>query len=210
MPIAELWEERRYLLDVAHRMLGDPGAAESSSTRPISGGTGCPGRHAGRSPFPGPGWRRASTGSAWAGSALPGRDAAGQGAGYGRPSEAEEEAGRVVLTALELLPTAERAAFVFRVFGTAPGTAADIVGRTEPELAARARQSVQSPSTPAPPHRTSTTQSSAPYTGRASRKTANCSHHCCARTPRRSSTAAARYARRPDRSTAAGRSPTTC
>jgi len=29
VPIDELWEERRFLLDVAHGMLGDPGVAES-------------------------------------------------------------------------------------------------------------------------------------------------------------------------------------
>ncbi|MGX9882575.1 hypothetical protein [Streptomyces sp. NPDC002276] len=63
------------------------------------------------------------------------------------------------------LPTAERVAFVLRTFGMASGTVADIVGRTEPELAelaTRARQLFTAP------HRTSTTPSSAPYAGRAS------------------------------------------
>jgi len=33
-PITELWEERRFLLDVAHWMLGDPPAAESVVAEP--------------------------------------------------------------------------------------------------------------------------------------------------------------------------------
>ncbi|XUL93126.1 RNA polymerase subunit sigma [Streptomyces galilaeus] len=144
VPIAELWEERRYLLDVAHRMLGDPGAAEVVVDEAYQRWYGLSGAARRQVAVPRSWLAKSVDGICLGRLALPGRDAAGQGAGYGRPSEAEEEAGRVVLTALELLPTAERAAFVFRVFGTAPGTAADIVGRTEPELAARARQSVQS------------------------------------------------------------------
>lgn len=147
MPIAELWEERRYLLDVAHWMLGDQGAAEVVVDEAYQRWYGLSGAARRQVAVP-RSWLAKTVGGICLGRlALPGRGAAGHETGHGRPSEAEEEAGRVVLTALESLPTAERAAFVFRAFGMAPGTAADIVGRTEPEvaeLAARARQSLQS------------------------------------------------------------------
>ncbi|MGW3103841.1 RNA polymerase subunit sigma [Streptomyces sp. NPDC001100] len=147
VPIAELWEERRYLLDVAHWMLGDPGAAEAVVDEAYRRWYGLSGAARGQVAVP-RSWLAKTVGGICLGRlALPGRDAAGREAGHERPSEAEEEAGRVVLTALESLPTAERAAFVFRAFGMAPGTVADIVGRPEPELAelaARARQLVRS------------------------------------------------------------------
>ncbi|MGI5460777.1 sigma factor [Streptomyces sp. CA-249302] len=120
VPIDELWEERRFLLDVAHWMLGDPGAADSvvdeayhrlyelsdTARRPVTVPRA---------------WLARTVG--------------------GICLDRLERPGRV--NALESLPTAERAALVFRVFGMAPGAVADIVGRTEPELAElgeRARQ----------------------------------------------------------------------
>ncbi|WP_019069025.1 hypothetical protein [Streptomyces hokutonensis] len=147
VPIAELWEERRYLLDVAHWMLGDPGAAEAVVDEAYRRWYGLSGAARRQVAVPRSWLARTVGGICLGRRALPGRDTAGHEAGHGRPSEAEAEAGRVVLTALESLTTAERAAFVFRAFGMAPGTVADIVGRPEPELtelAARARQLVQS------------------------------------------------------------------
>jgi RNA polymerase sigma-70 factor (ECF subfamily) len=59
----------------------------------------------------------------------------------------EEEVSRVLLNALDSLSPAERAAFVLNdVFGMTPDTVADIVGRTQPEiaeLADRARHSLR-------------------------------------------------------------------
>ncbi|WP_427917309.1 RNA polymerase subunit sigma [Streptomyces sp. cg40] len=140
--LAELWEERRYLLAVAHWMLGDPGAAESVVDEAYRRWYGLSGAVRRQVAVP-RSWLARTVGGICLGRLAP----PGQETGRGRPSEVEEEAGRVVLNALESLPTAERAAFVFRAFGMAPGTVADIVGRTEPELAqlaARARELLQS------------------------------------------------------------------
>jgi RNA polymerase sigma-70 factor (ECF subfamily) len=144
VPIAELWEERRFLLDVAHWMLGDAGAAESVVDEAYHRWYGLSDAARKRITIP-RSWLAKTVGRICLGRlALPGRGAADHEEGRGgRLSEVEEEAGRVVLNALESLSTAERAAFVFRAFGMAPGTVADIVGRTEPELAEladRARQ----------------------------------------------------------------------
>ncbi|MDV9171204.1 RNA polymerase subunit sigma [Streptomyces sp. W16] len=147
VPIAELWEERRFLLDVAHWMLGDPGAAESVVDEAYQRWYGLSDVARRQVAVP-RSWLAKTVGGICLGRlALPGRGAADHEAGHGRQSEVEEEAGRVVLNALESLSTTERAAFVFRAFGMAPGTVADIVGRTEPELAElaeRARQWLQS------------------------------------------------------------------
>ncbi|MFJ9100876.1 RNA polymerase subunit sigma [Streptomyces sp. NPDC102405] len=147
VPIDELWEERRFLLDVAHWMLGDPGAAESVVDEAYQRWYGLSDAARRQVTAPRSWLAKAVGGICLDRLARPGRGAVGPEEGHGaRPSEVEEEAGRVVLNALESLSTAERAAFVFRAFGMAPGTVADIVGRTEPELAAlaeRARQSLR-------------------------------------------------------------------
>lgn len=138
VPIAELWEERRFLLDVAHWMLGDPGAAENVVDEAYQRWYGLSDAVRRQVTVP-RSWLAKTVGGICLGRlAQSDRGAAGHGEGEGdgvRPSEVEEEAGRVVLNALESLSTVERAAFVFRAFGMAPGTVADIVGRTEPELA---------------------------------------------------------------------------
>ncbi|MFJ5303205.1 RNA polymerase subunit sigma [Streptomyces sp. NPDC088350] len=136
VPIAELWEERRFLLDVAHWMLGDPGAAEVVVDEAYQRWYGLSDAVRRQVTVP-RSWLAKTVGGICLGRlALSGRGAAHHGEGHGaRPSEVEEEAGRVVLNALESLSTAERAAFVFRAFGMTPDTVADIVGRTEPELA---------------------------------------------------------------------------
>ncbi|MBK6016307.1 RNA polymerase subunit sigma [Streptomyces sp. MBT53] len=148
VPIAELWEERRFLLDVARWMLGDPGAAESVVDEAYQRWYGLSDATRRQVTVP-RSWLAKTVGGICLGRlAPPGGGAPGHQEERGvRPSEVEEEAGRVVLNALESLPTAERAAFVFRAFGMAPGTVADIVGRTEPELAelaGRARQWLRS------------------------------------------------------------------
>lgn len=134
VPIAELWEERRFLLDVARWMLGEPGAAESVVDEAYHRWYGLSDEARRQVTVP-RSWLAKTVGGICLGRlALPGWGAAGHGEGHGvRPSEVE--AGRVVLNALESLSTAERAAFVFRAFGMAPRTVADIVGRSEPELA---------------------------------------------------------------------------
>ncbi|WP_328745276.1 RNA polymerase subunit sigma [Streptomyces sp. NBC_00285] len=148
VPIDELWEERRFLLDVAHWMLGDPGAARSVVDEAYHRWYGLPDAVRRQVTVPRSWLAKTVGGICLDRLARPGRGLAGHEEGHeeghgAQPSEVEEEAGRVVLNALESLSTAERAAFVFRAFGMAPATVADIVGRTEPELAelaARARQ----------------------------------------------------------------------
>ncbi|MBK6014838.1 RNA polymerase subunit sigma [Streptomyces sp. MBT53] len=123
VPLAELWEERRFLLDVARWMLGDPGSAESVVDEAYRRWYGLSG--AAR--------RQIAVPRSWLARTV----------------------GGICLGRLAL-PTAEHAAFALRAFGMAPGTVADIVGRTEPELAelaARARQLLQSRRTRStPPH----------------------------------------------------------
>ncbi|WP_460070500.1 sigma-70 family RNA polymerase sigma factor family protein [Streptomyces sp. YKOK-I1] len=147
LPIDELWEERRFLLDVAHWTLGDPGAAESVVDEAYRRWYELPDAARRQITVPRSWLAKTVGGMCLDRLSQPGRGAAGpEDRHRARPSEVEEEAGRVVLNALESLPTAERAAFVFRAFGMAPGTAADIVGRTEPELAElaeRARRRLQ-------------------------------------------------------------------
>ncbi|MFJ9902428.1 RNA polymerase subunit sigma [Streptomyces sp. NPDC101152] len=144
VPIDELWEERRFLLDVAHWLLGDPGAAESIVDEAYH-------RWYDLSDT---GRRQVTVPRSWLAKTVggicldclerPGRCEAGREERRGaRPSEVEEEAGRVVLNVLESLSTAERAAFVFGAFGMAPRAVADLVGRSEPKLAERARQWLQ-------------------------------------------------------------------
>jgi len=144
VPIDELWEERRFLLDVAHWMLGDPGGAESVVDEAYHRWYGLSDAARRQVAVPRSWLAKTVGGICLDRLARPGRGAAGPEEGHGaRPSEVEEEAGRVVLNALESLSTAERAAFVFHAFGMAPGTVADIVGRTEPELAELAERARQ-------------------------------------------------------------------
>ncbi|WP_234341400.1 sigma factor-like helix-turn-helix DNA-binding protein [Streptomyces sp. NRRL S-646] len=68
--------------------------------------------------------------------ALPGRGkAAREEEQRARPRRGKDEAGRVVLNALESLSPVERAVFVLRAFGMGPRTVAALVGRSEPEVA---------------------------------------------------------------------------
>ncbi|WP_328349783.1 RNA polymerase subunit sigma [Streptomyces sp. NBC_00445] len=177
VPIGELVEERRYLLDVAYWMLGSAGAAEAvvgdayrrwyglSDTaraeivvprlwlaRTVGGiclgRLASPGRHATSLSPTG----LSATGLRTVGRQDEGDRGPGRGTGAGAGSEGAQqglgaEISRVLLSALDSLSPAERAAFVLSdVFGMAPGAVADIVGRGEPEcaeLADRARHSLR-------------------------------------------------------------------
>ncbi|MEV5383644.1 sigma factor [Streptomyces sp. NPDC052721] len=169
LPIGELLDERRHLLDVAFWMLGSAVEAEDVVAEAyrrwyelpeteralieeprawLSGVTGgiCLERLAR------PGRRRP-------GPAEPESGAAGPKSGLAaeeRRRMLERQVSAVLLQALDDLSPAERAAFVLNdIFGMAPGTVADIVGQPEPtctELADRARQSLRNrrgrPTTP--------------------------------------------------------------
>jgi RNA polymerase sigma-70 factor, ECF subfamily len=136
VPIAELLDERRHLLDVAHWMLGSPGEAESVVDETYRRWYGLPDAAREQITAPRPWLAKTAGGICLDRLMLPGRTAAG-------PGTLEEEVGRALLDALDFLTPAERATFVLNdVFGMAPRTVADIVGRTEPEcadLADRAR-----------------------------------------------------------------------
>jgi RNA polymerase sigma-70 factor (ECF subfamily) len=94
VPIAEPWEERRFLLDVAHRMLGDPGAAERVVDETYQRWYGL--SDAAR--------RRIAVPRSWLAETVGGICSGRGEAAYGQPSEAGEEAGeeagRTVLDAL--------------------------------------------------------------------------------------------------------------
>ncbi|MER5915519.1 RNA polymerase subunit sigma [Streptomyces sp. NPDC001982] len=154
VPIAELLDERRHLLDVAYWMLGSSGEAERvvddtyrrwyELSDPARAGITAP-------RF----WLVRVTGSICLERlALSGREGdAGRPGGEDGPDSRspaallQEEIGAVLLDALDSLSPAERAAFVLNdVFGMAPGTVADIVRQQEPECAEpadRARHSLR-------------------------------------------------------------------
>ncbi|MER8157968.1 sigma factor-like helix-turn-helix DNA-binding protein [Streptomyces sp. NPDC094472] len=147
VPIAELLDERRYLLDVAYWMLGGPREAENvvdetyrrwyalsdAERRQITAARSWLAKTAGGiclSRLTHPEDHRTETGDT-----------------EGARTKLVEEVSQVLLNALDSLPPPERAVFVLHdAFGMAPDTVADIVGRTEPEcaeLADRARHSLR-------------------------------------------------------------------
>lgn len=144
VPITELLDERRFLLDVAYWMLGSPAAAESVVDQTYRRWYELSDAERHRIAVPRSWLARTAGGICLDRLAPADAGATGHKDDAGRhPASAEEEAGRVVLNVLESLSSAERATFVLRVFGMAEGTVADIVGRTEPEaaeLADRARR----------------------------------------------------------------------
>ncbi|WP_128381524.1 sigma factor-like helix-turn-helix DNA-binding protein [Streptomyces cavernae] len=166
VPIAELLEERRYLLDVAYWMLSSPREADGVVDETYRRWYGLSDAERRRITAPRSWLAKTAGGICLARLALPGRDAAGRGEGYGARAaddgegaqqRLEEEVSRVLLNALDYLSPAERAAFVLNdVFGMPPDAVADIMGRTEPEcaeLADQARHSLRQrrshPTTPA-------------------------------------------------------------
>lgn len=152
VPIAELLEERRYLLDVAYWMLGSAGEAERVVDEVYRGWYGLPDAARGRIERPRDWLAKAAGRRCLTWLAVAGRgDVVGPEGGLARAQGASAglvgEVSRVLLDALKVLSPDERAAFVLNdVFRMAPGTVAGIVGRTGPEcaeLAERARDSVR-------------------------------------------------------------------
>ncbi|MGW5250655.1 RNA polymerase subunit sigma [Streptomyces sp. NPDC004129] len=136
LPIAELCEERRFLLDVTCWMLGSLAAAESAVDETYRRWYELSDAARRQIAVPRAWLARTAGGICLGRLALPGRRAAWhEEECRTRPTDVEEEAGRIVLNALESLSPAERAAFVLGAFGMAPGTVAGTVGRTEPEVA---------------------------------------------------------------------------
>ncbi|SEF16898.1 sigma factor-like helix-turn-helix DNA-binding protein [Streptomyces sp. Ag109_O5-10] len=158
VPVAELLDERRHLLEVTYWMLGDSREAENVVGESYRRWYGLSDAERGRITAPRH-WLTKTAGGICLGLlARPRRGVTGR---PDRPAEHStappdsggaqaglaEEVSRVLLNALDSLSPAERAAFVLNdVFGMASRTVADIVGRPEPEcteLADRARRSLR-------------------------------------------------------------------
>jgi RNA polymerase sigma-70 factor (ECF subfamily) len=167
VPVAELLDERRHLLDVAYWMLGSSRETESAVGETYRRWYGLSDAERGRITAPRR-WLVKTTGGICLDLLADSRrGAAGRadqreerhtksGDVDGAQASLAEEVSRVLLEALDSLSPAERAVFVLNdVFRMAPGTVADIVGRSEPdcvELADRARHSLRMQrSSPTPP-----------------------------------------------------------
>ncbi|WP_328890908.1 sigma factor [Streptomyces sp. NBC_00316] len=153
VPIAELLEERRHLLDVAYWMLGSRGEAEGVVEETYRRWYGLSDAERARIAVPRAWLARVAGSICLTRLRLPDRRSSRAAeehtgeVGAERYRMLEQETSEVLLRALNSLSPAERAAFVLNdVFGMAPGTVADIVGRPEPEcaeLADRARRSLR-------------------------------------------------------------------
>ncbi|MFG2970355.1 MULTISPECIES: sigma factor [unclassified Streptomyces] len=152
VPIAELLDERRHLLSVAHWMLGTGPEAEDTVTETYRRWYSL--TDAQRTGIPEPRtWLTRATGTiCLAHLSRPGRRPvhAGEsdsGGTTGLDRALPEDISDVLLDALDTLPPVERAAFVLNdVFAMPPQTVADIVGQTPQEcaeLADRARRSLR-------------------------------------------------------------------
>ncbi|MFF4258273.1 sigma factor-like helix-turn-helix DNA-binding protein [Streptomyces sp. NPDC001663] len=155
VPIAELLDERRYLLNVAYWMLGGHGVAEEVVDETYRRWYGL--SDAERQQIAAPrSWLARTAGGICLSrlSRLDGSDADRRegeqtqtGDTAGAQAGLEAEVSRAVLNVLDSLSPAERAAFVLNdVFGMTPDMVADIVGRPQPEcaeLAERARRSLR-------------------------------------------------------------------
>ncbi|MFE5396138.1 RNA polymerase subunit sigma [Streptomyces sp. NPDC056568] len=152
VPIAELLDERRHLLEVAHWMLGSRVSAEAVVDEAYCRWYGLTDGRRERVASPRAWLTQVVGGICLARLSLPDRDGAPR---LSRPdTEAREtetgvegEASAVLWRALESLAPEERAAFVLNdVFGVSPGTVSGVVGQSEPrcaELADRARRSLR-------------------------------------------------------------------
>jgi RNA polymerase sigma-70 factor (ECF subfamily) len=150
MPIAELLDERRHLLEVAHGMLGSRIAAERVIDEAYREWYGLSDHQRARIRAPRAWLTQVVGGICLARLALPDRDGDAQGAVRQREQRdtgLEGEVSAVMLRTLDALSPAERAAFVLNdVFGMAPGTVAGPMGQSEPESAEpadRARHSLR-------------------------------------------------------------------
>ncbi|MFS4093566.1 RNA polymerase subunit sigma [Streptomyces sp. AF1A] len=143
VPIAELLEERRYLLDIASWMLGRPDAAEDvvDETYHRFFGLSQAARRRVTAPRP---WLAQTAGGICLGLLGPPERADGASALGRAAARPRAEAVRVPLVALDSVSSAERAAFLLDdVFGTRSDAVADTGGRRRPEcveLADRARR----------------------------------------------------------------------
>ena len=158
VPVAELLDERRHLLEVTYWMLGDAFEAEAVVAETYRRWYGLTDAERGKVTVP-RSWLAKTAGAICLGLlAHPRRGATGRrghaeehhanaGDAEGPGASLAEEVSRVLLNALDSLSPTERAAFVLNdVFGMASGTVADIVGRPESEcaeLADRARHSLR-------------------------------------------------------------------
>ncbi|MGW4599051.1 RNA polymerase subunit sigma [Streptomyces sp. NPDC004457] len=152
VPIADLLDERRHLLNVAYWMLGTGPEAEDAVTQAYRQWYDLSDLQKARITDPGA-WLTETTGSiCLARLVLPERGPTGPGgedgdAVAGLHQAWEEEISGALLDALEALSPTERAAFVLNdVFAMPPRAVAGIVGRTPhecAELADRARRSVR-------------------------------------------------------------------
>ncbi|MFD9004228.1 RNA polymerase subunit sigma [Streptomyces sp. NPDC059582] len=152
VPLAELLDERRHLLEVARWMLGDRIAAERVINEAYRRWYGLSDPERARVVAPRAWLTHTVGGICLARLALPYGDGheGAQSPALGTPDRGarlEREVRAVLLRTLDSLSPAERAAFVLNdVFGMAPRAAAGIVGEPEPEcaeLAERARQSLR-------------------------------------------------------------------
>ncbi|WP_372349509.1 RNA polymerase subunit sigma [Streptomyces sp. KL116D] len=153
LPIGELVDERRHLLDVAFWMLGSAGEAGTVADEAYQQWYALERSEREGIDEPRAWLSRAVGGICLERLARPGRrrrdgpDAAPADDAGERRRMLEREVSEVLLGALDALSPAERAAFVLNdVFGMAPRTVADIVGQSEPacsELADRARRSLR-------------------------------------------------------------------
>ncbi|MEV8089658.1 sigma factor [Streptomyces nigra] len=146
VPIAELLDERRRLLDVAYWMLGRSQDADDAVAETYRRWYGLPDDDRIRIAEP-RSWLVKTVGGICLERLAPtGRTHPGT-IGATPPQDLDEEVSQALLEALDTLSPAERAAFVLNdVFGMAPGTVAAIVGQTERdcgELADRARHSLR-------------------------------------------------------------------
>lgn len=162
VPIGELLDERRHLLDVAFWMLGSAGEAEGIVDETYRRWYGLSEPERAKIGEPRAWLSRVAGGICLERLARPGRRrSAGTDLVSGEVAAEqrrmlEREVSAVLLRALDALSPAERAAFVLNdVFGMAPGAVADIVGQSEPEcteLVDRARRSLRAqrgrPTTP--------------------------------------------------------------
>ncbi|WP_406431218.1 RNA polymerase subunit sigma [Streptomyces sp. NBC_00631] len=158
VPVAELLDERRHLLDVTYWMLGDSREAENVVGETYRQWYGLSDAERGRIAAPRY-WLAKTAGGICLGllahprrGATSWRDRTAEhhtrtGDAEGAQAGLAEEVSRVLLNALDSLSPVERAAFVLNdVFGMASDTVADIVGRPESEcaeLADRARHSLR-------------------------------------------------------------------
>ncbi|MFE2889160.1 sigma factor [Streptomyces sp. NPDC059272] len=146
MPIAELLDERRHLLAVAHWMLGRSQDADDVVAEAYRWWYGLSNDHRARLTDP-RSWLVRTVGGLCLGRLAPEGRARPGPVGTAPPRDLEGEVSQALLQALDALSPTERAAFVPNdAFRMAPGTVADIVGQTEREygeLAARARHSLR-------------------------------------------------------------------